>query len=232
MKTPSVPNLGLLLCMIACFGLLSVWPSTSATAEKICADGRKSTSDAGNHHASGESCAKPDDSFSLMLPFVLGNDSDGGSLQPQNPTAVPSPGPTAAIRPTLPPTPTETADPQSTPTPSATTSPTTTLPPTSTPATPSSPGAVLFDPPTISALSQDGDSLSLSWAGCEDARDFRVLYGRVGDRPDAMNTTEREINISNMTSMSSAGQYSFTVECYDHLGNSIFGSPRLMEVIQ
>lgn len=221
MSFPSAPRLTTIIYMAVCVGLFSAWPSISVTANEGCVQDEINAQSANVAENASQPCEQNEtshnDAFSLMLPFVFSNGTEGENPTPQ-PTLQPgdvTATPTSTLRPT--------------PTAVTTTSPTTSLPPTATPTTAPSTGQVLFDPPDISALTHESNSISLSWTGCDEGTTYRVLYSQRGTRPSAIDTTERSVVIPNVNA---AGQYDVMVECYDELGNSVFSAPRQMEVTQ
>ncbi len=240
MKSPSVSHLTLLLCLVVSVGLLSAWPSASVTAETTCNDAPASAQHSSNQQSSNQSsanlpCAKQENAFSLMLPFVFGGTQNQNPQIPVDGTA--TPGQTS--QPTGQPTdqstlvpilqPTDTGQSTATPMPATTTSPTTTLPPTATPTAPPISDELLFDPPSISTLTQTESGVTLSWVGCEAATAFRVLHGPSGQRPASLETTDSEVTLA---SVSALGEQRYVVECYDDVGNSVFSAPSTLEVTQ
>jgi len=88
--------------------------------------------------------------------------------------------------------------------------------------------ALLSDPPIVSELKQIGNALSISWTGCEAATSTRVLYGKESTRPSELITMVQTLTTPNLAT---TGSYQVLVECYDELGNSIFGEPEFVNFI-
>lgn len=74
-------------------------------------------------------------------------------------------------------------------------------------------------------LATEGDNTSLSWND-SNASQYRVLYWVANDTPQEHITTS-----TTYTNLAlSSGVYTFIVEAYDELGNSLFSAPVTLEV--